>query len=157
LGRSSAQRTTGKRAIHAARRGGPQAVPGDGTRRVRASLGSLLGAHDIETGDDEFDETFVVEASSELDVLALLSPAVRAAFKECPDTLVLDYKDGLITAKWWGHERDRRMLTAVLELVVALATAAPLERPVRSEPRVRRVSPRAERRRRLREAQRDSE
>ncbi len=122
-----------------------------------SGIGSALGAQDVETGDEEFDEMFIVKSSDEHQVLDLLGPEARAAFKAAADTVVLDYKDGLITAKWWGHERDRRLLDAVVRLVVTLGVAAPPERPVERTPRARRVSPRAERRRRLRESLKESD
>ncbi|MBL8744470.1 MAG: hypothetical protein JNK04_25355 [Myxococcales bacterium] len=122
-----------------------------------SAIGSALGAQDVETGDEELDEMLVIKSSDEPQVLELLTPEARAAFKRVPDTVVVDYKDGLITAKWWGHEQDRRLLHAVADLVVALGVASPPAEPAKPAPRARRVSPRAERRRRLREALKDSE
>ena len=116
-------------------------------------VGGALGAQDVETGDEAFDETFVVKASDEGLVLHLLGPEVRAAFKATPDTLAVDYQDGLITATWWGYEEDPRMLQAVLTLVVALGSVSPPPdlSVARVPRRVNRPSARAERRRRLRE------
>ena len=117
-----------------------------------SGIGSALGAQDVETGDEELDEMLIIKSSDEYQVLDLLTPEARAAFKAVPDTVVVDYKDGLITAKWWGHEQDRRLLHAVLDLVVALGVASPpAERPA-PVPRARRVSVRAEERRRRRQA-----
>ncbi len=55
------------------------------------------------------------------------------------------------------HVPFTRLVGAVVRLVVTLGVAAPPERPVERTPRARRVSPRAERRRRLRESLKESD
>ncbi len=121
-------------------------------------IGSWLGVQDVETGDEAFDETFIIKASDEEQVLDLLTPELRAALQRAPDTLAIDYEAGLITASWWGHETDRRMLDAVLRVVTMIGLAQPSEPRHRTRgPRTSRPSARTERRRRLREALQDSE
>ena len=120
-------------------------------------FGSWLGAQDVETGDEEFDETFIVKASDEEQVLELLTPELRAALQRAPDTLAVDYEGGLITASWWGHEQDQRMLDAVLRVVTTMGLAQPEARERTRAARTRRPSARTERRRRLRESLQDSE
>lgn len=120
-------------------------------------LGSWLGAQDVETGDEEFDETFIIKANDEEQVLELLTPELRAALQRAPDTLGVDYKDGIITATWWEHEKDRGLFDAVLQVVTTMGLAQPEARDRARAPRTGRPSARTERRRRLRESLQDSE
>jgi len=84
-----------------------------------AGLGKLLGFQDVAVGDAIFDDAFIVKASDEEAVRALLHERLRTALLSFPKEPHLVYDHGALTLTWLGHETEPRVLDAATDIALA--------------------------------------
>jgi hypothetical protein len=89
---------------------------------VFAKLGKLLGGQDLEIGDLEYDEAYVIRGDDPDWVGRVLTPEVRDLHRAAPDALLHLHKGTMIVQRL-GRITDLAELRALLGLAAAVATA----------------------------------
>jgi hypothetical protein len=89
-----------------------------------SKIGKAMGMKDIQIGDEEIDQRYVIKGEPETEVLRVLSSlGMRQRLLEAP-YLHIDIKDGVELYEKRGFEIDPNVLIAVLDLMNAIADAA---------------------------------
>ncbi|MBN1888740.1 MAG: hypothetical protein JW850_12155 [Thermoflexales bacterium] len=92
---------------------------------VFGKLGKLLGAQDIQTGDEELDRRFVVKGQpAEAIVTLLTAGGLRYRLLETPSSFKLELKNQQLYYEQRGAERNVDHLQSTLTLLSELAAAA---------------------------------
>lgn len=99
-----------------------------------AGLAKALGAQDVETGDELFDDRFTVKASSESAMREHLTTEVRAALLELPGDAYVRFEDGGAAVEWRGHETDAKKLEDMLTLITILVRSGSRAHDAAAEP-----------------------
>jgi hypothetical protein len=95
-----------------------------------SALLSRRGIHRWTTGDEAFDERFVVRTNDENKAREVIGGDLRAALANAPSPLHFRYLDGTIRVTWSAASLAPRELQAVLDVIVA-ACKRPKDAPYR--------------------------
>ena len=83
-------------------------------------LTKLFGTRDIVFNDRSFDKKYIIEGSSEAEVIKLISPSIRATLMELGEFLMILEGDKLIYEQS-GKIIEKSKLLKVLEMLIDLA------------------------------------
>jgi hypothetical protein len=86
---------------------------------------SRFTIHRCTTGDEGFDEHFVVRANDEPAAIELLGGELRAALAAVPSPMHFQYRRGAIRITWSAAALEPRGLEAVLDAVIAACKRSP--------------------------------